>query len=208
MRTKIGAFCMILGAALVLGALTLFLRNQQEAQEAELFTKSVMPVLREEIEQVRQTAPSQPEIPENVPQELLTEEDLAMTEKIINGHPYIGYLTIPELKLELPVMSDGSGNHLQIAPCRFWGTARGEDLVLMAHSMAAHFGYIGRLSEGSQVQFTDMDGIIWNYEVVAKDILAPEAVEEMTAGEYDLTLFTCTSNRTHRITIRCNKLDP
>lgn len=199
---------MILGAILVLGALTLFLRNQQQAQEAELFTKSMMPVLREEIDLIRQTPPSEPAIPENMPEELLTEEDLTMTEKIINGHPYIGYLTIPELKLELPIMSDWSNNRLRISPCRFWGTARGEDLVLMAHSMAAHFGYIGRLAEGSQVQFTDMDGNVWNYEVVAKDILAPEAVDEMTAGEYDLTLFTCTTNRTHRITVRCNKIDP
>jgi hypothetical protein len=43
--------------------------------------------------------------------------------------------------------------------------------------------------------------------VVALDVLPGDAVEEMIAGEYDLTLFTCATNRTHRITIRCDKVE-
>ena len=35
-------------------------------------------------------------------------------------------------------------------------------------------------------------------------IIPAEAVEEMTAGEYDLSLFTCAPNRSQRITVRCN----
>ena len=38
----------------------------------------------------------------------------------------------------------------------------------------------------------------------ASDLLPATAVEEMTAGDYDLTLFTCTANRTHRVTVRCD----
>ena len=56
---------------------------------------------------------------------------------------------------------------------------------------------------GAQVNFTDMDGKLWQYRVVATEILSAEAVEEMTSGAYDLTLFTCAPNRTHRVTIRC-----
>ena len=36
--------------------------------------------------------------------------------------------------------------------------------------------------------------------------LQPEAIAEMESGEYPLTLFTCTTNRTNRITIRCDKV--
>lgn len=49
-----------------------------------------------------------------------------------------------------------------------------------------------------------MDGKIWYYEVVIKDVLDATAVDEMVAGEYDMTLFTCTKDRQHRMTIRCN----
>ena len=56
-------------------------------------------------------------------------------------------------------------------------------------------------------QFADMDGKVWKYQVVATDVLPADAVEEMTSGEYDLTLYTCATNRTHRITIRCDLVE-
>lgn len=40
--------------------------------------------------------------------------------------------------------------------------------------------------------FTDMEGTTLRYWVEAVDVLVPEAVEEMTDGEYGLTVFTCT----------------
>ena len=74
------------------------------------------------------------------------------------------------------------------------------------HNYAAHFGRLKELSVGAPVNFMDMDGRLWQYRVVATEILSAEAVEEMTSGSYDLTLFTCASNRTHRVTIRCDEI--
>ena len=207
MRKSIGILCMLLGILLVLGAYGLIISNQQEDQDAEVFVDELVPLLREEISQAQQSATETTLPQDNIPKELLNPEDLIMTEKMINGYAYIGYLTIPELKLELPVMSGWDSRRLQKSPCRYTGTLKGEDLVIMAHNFKSHFGYLARLSEGSVVQFMDMDGNLWNYSVVAKDILPAEAVEEMTAGEYDLSLFTCAPNRTQRITVRCNKAD-
>lgn len=204
MRKSIGILCMLLGILLVLGAYGLLISNQQEDQDAEVFVDELVPLLREEISQAQQSATETTLPQDNIPKELLNPEDLIMTEKMINGYAYIGYLTIPELKLELPVMSGWDSRRLQKSPCRYTGTLKGEDLVIMAHNFKSHFGYLARLSEGSVVQFMDMDGNLWNYSVVAKDILPAEAVEEMTAGEYDLTLFTCSTNRSQRITVRCN----
>lgn len=207
MRNKTGIFCMFLGALLVLGAMFLFLWNEKESKDAGSYSENVMPAIQDEIQQAIETTPEKSDASENVPVELLTEEELFMTEKVINGYAYIGYLTIPDLNLELPVMSGWDNTRLQISPCRYSGTVKGEDLVIMAHNFKSHFGYLNTLTEGAQVQFVDMDGMVWQYQVVAKDILAAEAVEDMTAGEYDLTLFTCTKNRTHRVTIRCNKTE-
>ena len=194
---------MLIGLVLILGALFLFVSNDREQKAAESHVQNLLPVIMEEIEHVE----TEPVLQDNTPVELLTAEDVAMTETVINGHAYIGYLQIPDLGLSLPVMSDWSNAKLQISPCRFSGSLRGENMVIMAHNYRSHFGYLAKLTEGSQVIFTDMDGLTWNYEVVAKDILPANAVEEMTAGEYDLTLFTCATNRTHRITIRCDKVE-
>ena len=111
---------------------------------------------------------------------------------------------IPELELELPIMADWSYPKLQIAPCRYTGSVRGEDLVIMAHNYASHFGGLSKLLEGDSVIFTDMDGIVTEYEVVAQDVLDPYAVEEMTSGEFDLTLFTCTFGGHNRVTVYCD----
>ena len=184
---------MLIGAALVLGALSLFLSNERESSEAGAFSQEVMPSIQNEILQALETAPTELDGSENTPVELLRPEDLIMTEKMINGYPYIGYLTIPDLELELPVMSNWDSKRLRISPCRFMGTVKGEDIVIMAHNYKSHFGMLSTLTEGAAVTFVDMDGVVWNYEVVALDVLEAEAVEEMTAGEYDLTLFTCTT---------------
>lgn len=209
MRKKLGVLCMLLGLLLVLGSLFLILKNQHEDQLAQKFSSDVLPLLKNQIAKAQETAPAETtlELPQNIPVEYLTPEDLTMTEKVINGYAYIGYLTIPELGLELSVMSDWSYQQMQYSPCRYAGTVRGEDLVIMAHNYSGHFGRLSQLSIGAQVQFVDMDGTLWDYEVVAIDVLPAEAVEEMTAGEYDLSLFTCSTNRTYRVTVRCDTIN-
>ena len=74
----------------------------------------------------------------------------------------------------------------------------------MAHNFEWHFGQISKLSEGAEVSFVDMEGNVFRYEVVAKDVLDPAAIEEMTAGDFDLTLFTCTYGGAQRVTIYCD----
>ena len=48
-----------------------------------------------------------------------------------------------------------------------------------------------------------MDGNTFYYEVMYVEILDNNAVEEMSAGQWDLTLFTCTYGGATRITVRC-----
>ena len=197
---------MTLGTALILGALSLFIYNQRESTKAESMSGSLMPQLVEIIEENenRDTEPQTYTQPLGTPIEFLDPSAFEMTEVEINGYAYIGYLSIPALELELPIMADWDNARLQIAPCRYTGSVRGEDMVLMAHNFASHFGGLSQLSEGDSVIFTDMDGIITNYQVVAQDILSPYAVEEMTSGDFDLTLFTCTYGGQSRVTVYCD----
>lgn len=207
MRRKVGTLFMLLGAALIIGALSLFLMNQHEDRMAGESSQEMLFQIQQEIARNQQRGPTEPNLLDNIPVEMLDPEDLVMTERIINGYPCIGYISIPDLLLQLPVITDWNGKKLQTAPCRFSGTLRGEDLVIMAHSYDSHFGRLHTLTEGSEIQFTDMDGNVWNYEVAVMDVLDAYAVEEMTAGEYDLTLFTCTTDHHHRVTVRCNRIE-
>ena len=206
MKSKIGIFCMILGAALVLGAVGLFQANQAEDQNAQDAVVELMPQLVDQIRQTEEATSEEPVLELQVPVELLTEEDKQMMEVEIDGHLYIGYLSIPDLGLDLPVMSSWSYPQLDIAPCRYAGSILGEDLVIMAHNYRSHFANLSQLEQGDSVYFTEVDGTRTAYEVVGKDVLQPEAVEEMTAGDFDLTLFTCTYGGASRVTIYCDQV--
>jgi sortase A len=76
----------------------------------------------------------------------------------------------------------------------------------MAHNYSSHFGRIDQLSMGDPVLFADVNGKLTEFEVVGREVLPPTAVEEMTSGAYDLTLFTCTYGGANRVTVYCDQI--
>lgn len=200
MRRKLGNFCIFLGAVLLAAALLLLGYNCWDAARAGNAAAEILPALLDEMPD----EPAVPDQPLGTPVEYLDEDTLTMTEAEIDGERYIGWLDIPAIELELPVMSEWSYSRLKTAPCRYSGTVRGEDLVLLGHNYTRHFGKLDRLRVGDEVLFTDMDGVVYRYEVAARDVLDADAVAEMTAGEYDLTLFTCDATGARRITVYCD----
>lgn len=189
---------MILGTALLIAALSLFCRNQIEAQRAgDSAAENLSKVIRQ-IEQTVEKEKTQGGIPDPY--------DTEMPEQMIDGYCYIGYLEIPDLKLQLPVLSEWNYENLRIAPCRYSGSVKSDDIVIAAHNYRQHFGNLSRLQSGQQVIYTDMNGVVYFYEVAAVDVLAPTAVKEMTAGDYDLSLFTCTYDGRSRVTVRCDRV--
>ena len=89
------------------------------------------------------------------------------------------------------------------SPCRCKGSAYLNNMILAAHNYTKHFGPIRRLLPGDEVIFTDVDGNIFDYSVAELEQLEGTDVDEMEAGEWDLTLFTCTLGGQYRITVRC-----
>lgn len=197
---------MIFGAVLVLAGLSLFLYNRYQAEQADDALEVLMPqVVSAILDQSESAQSSQSE--DTAEPYALESMGNEMPEAVIEGNAYIGYISIPALSLELPVMTDWSYEQLQSAPCRYSGTVKGNDLVIMAHNYWVHFGQLSKLTVGDTVAFTDINGITTYYAVAAKDILSAYAVEEMTAGEYDLTLFTCNYSGQSRMTVRCDRID-
>ncbi len=194
---------MVLGGVLVLAALSLLLRNGLEDSAAGKSVERILPRVIQQIE-APPTMPAGVEVPTH---SYPDPYDPTMTEVEIDGYAYIGYVSIPAVGLELPIMSEWDYSRLKIAPCRYSGSTKTHNLVICAHNFDRHFGPIRNLSPGDTVYFTDMDGTVWKYEVDTLDVLAPTQVEDMTAGDYDLTLFTCTYGGATRVTVRCERVD-
>ena len=208
MRNKLGFLCIALGVLLLSGAIVLQLYNRAEASSAENSAQELVPRLVAQI-QINQNEAIPATEPVQTGDKFVTvapEPDYEMKEEEIDGHLYIGILSIPDLELELPIMSDWSYPKLRIAPCRYHGTVLGGDLVLVAHNYKRHFGRLSELQEGAVVTFIDVEGLATSYEVVGRDVLPPTAVAEMTAGDYDLTLFTCTYGGESRVTIYLDRI--
>ena len=123
----------------------------------------------------------------------------------LDGNAYIGYLTIPELQLELPVLAVWSYPNLKLSPCRYMGNADSDDLIICAHNYASHFGTINNLHTDSEIILTDVQGKHYRYRVLSMEEIPGTAVEQMQFGDaddWDLTLFTCTLSGQSRVTVR------
>ena len=63
------------------------------------------------------------------------------------------------------------------------------------------------LNPGDFVVFTDADGNIFSYEVAEIETVGGYDIEKMEAGDWDLTLFTCTNKGKARAAVRCREIE-
>ena len=207
-KRNFGVIFIVLGLICLGAAFWLLMQNRAEEENAALAVRQAAPQLVEAIDQRREELANAPV--STLPLFIQNQEpdpNREMPTTTIDGHEYVGYLVIPALELELPIMSGWSYPKLRIAPCRYSGSLYLDNLVLMAHNYKRHFGGIKDLRPGDQIFFTDLDGETVEYEVIALDVLQPSAIEDMTAGEFDLTLFTCTYGGKSRVTVRCDRVE-
>lgn len=200
---KRGAFWIHLGLLLIAAALFLSAYNEMESHEARNSAQQV-------IAQMCQTLPTETAAETEAPAvpEYLLDADREMPVQTINGRDYIGVLTIPSLELELPVLSQWDYPALKVAPCRYSGSLYQDNLIICAHNYASHFGKLKNLRVGDTAIFTDMDENVVSFQLAAQETIQPEDLEAMEAGDWDLTLFTCTVGGQSRVTVRFVREDP
>ena len=129
----------------------------------------------------------------------------------IDGNEYIGWISIPSISLELPVMAQWSEEGLKTAPGRYAGSLAEDNLVIAGHNYRRHFSPIKWLDPGTEVLFTDAEERVRYYEIEETEELLPDQVDAMiTKTEKDtwnLTLFTCTTSGQARCAVRCRRID-
>lgn len=197
-RRRFGLVLIIAGLLLIISSAVLVAYNFYTDSKAAEGIDEILSQLPNEVE-VEQSSQSQPDY--------ISNPYMEMPIKTINGIDYIGRLSIPNVDLELPIIHECTYPNLRIAPCRYNGSVYLDNMVIAGHNYSSTFGKIKQVSVGDSVVFTDIDGNVFNYEVVDMQILFPTAVENMIVGDWDLTLFTCTVGGRTRFTVRCDRVD-
>lgn len=205
--SKRGKLCTALGLLLLLAALGLTAYNlwldARASMSVDVVLERLTPTLSSRQSELPALSSGEALEEAFVPDYVLNPE-MAMPEENIDGRSYIGVLDIPALGLSFPIISEWSYDALQIAPCRYSGSAYLDNLVIAGHNYRSHFASLPQLQPGDTVTFTDMDGNVFSYAVSSLETPSPYAVSDMTSGDWDLTLFTCTVGGQSRLAIRCD----
>ena len=208
--SKRGKLCTALGLLLLLAALGLTAYNlwldARASMSVDVVLERLTPTLSSRQSELPPLSSGEALEEAFVPDYVLNPE-MAMPEETIDGRNYIGVLDIPALGLSFPIISEWSYDALQIVPCRYSGSAYLDNLVIAGHNYRSHFVSLPQLQPGDTVTFTDMDGNVFSYEVSSLETLSPYAVSDMTSGDWDLTLFTCTVGGQSRLAIRCDQAE-
>ena len=114
---KRGLVCIVAGVVLLLSALGLSGYNIIDERQAGENVEKAYEQLR-----VYALEPGELELPEGLIPAYQVEPEVEMSMVEIDGHYYVGYVSLPTLDLELPVMSEWSYPNMKIAPCRYWGS--------------------------------------------------------------------------------------
>ena len=198
MKRKAGLVFVVVGLLLMAAAAGLSAYNVWDADRAGEASEVTLESLGQRIPILEEL-----DLPEELIPDHILNPKMDMPTQEVDGCKYIGRIDIPAVDISLPVMDSWSYENLKIAPCRYTGSAYLDNMILAAHNYTKHFGPIRRLVPGDEVIFTDVDGNIFNYSVVELEQLDGADVKEMAAGEWDLTLFTCTLGGQYRVTVRC-----
>ncbi len=201
--------CIGLGTILILSALSLVIYNINQDMKSSQASENVLGEIKNQISYETKTYTEYMETDYYIEKwettcTETTEEKLLE----IDGNYYIGFIEIPSLNIELPVMNEWSYDSLKISPCRYKGSIAENNLIVAAHNYSSHFGDINSLNSDDEIIFTDANGNIYQYRVVNTEIIDGYDISEMDKNdesEWDLTIFTCTLSGQSRVTVRALK---
>lgn len=212
-RRIFGTVLLVFGCVLVAASLVLTGWNIWNEEQSGVHAQTAMEQLAAQIkstEPVEEDPQSEPIFRPAVPVETTAPpEDTyrPMPEVVIDGIGYIGYLNIPALELDLPVIGQSNEDNLKIAPCRFYGTAYQKNFVIGGHSYRKHFRRLSSLGYGERLSFTDMEGTVFSYQVEECEVIQPYEAEYLCSGDWDMSLYTCTPGGLTRVVLRCRLVE-
>lgn len=153
---------------------------------------------------------------ENVPEVVIENEiedidELIIKEYEIDGKTYeiIAVIYIPTLDIEYPVLSSTSKELLKVSINKYWGPNpnRPGNFCIVGHNYNddKFFGKLNNIKIGEVIQLTDMSGKGLQYFVYDTYIVNPDdtsCTSQLTNGETEITLITCTKDFKQRFIVK------
>ena len=180
---KLGLFLVAVSALTLLG--TEFLASRQGENARNLYSQ-----IRSDIAQTYEGDPgdySDPEMP------VLHRE----------GENFVCLLDVPAFGIRLPVAGQWDSNRINRYPCRFWGSAYDNSLILGGSNWKGQLDFLDKLDLGDRLVITDMTGGEFSYEVTEILRRGHTDLETLQQIRGDLTLFARDPASTGYIVVRC-----
>ena len=190
-RKTRGVILTVLGLELMLFSAVVFGYYDHQAADSAQNAQMLLADLNREVHQNRI---------ENI---VVEAPDNQMPQLSLDGYSLIGILKAEKAGIELPVIDSWSYEKLKSAPCRYSGSLKTKDLVLIGHNYDGHLKTLDVLKPGDGVKFIDASGKEHLFEVDETKILAPEQVDKLNSNNHSLTVVTCTSTGKNRFAIYC-----
>lgn len=107
----------------------------------------------------------------------------------LGGSDYVALIEIPAYGLRLPVRSTWDKQAVMLSPCRFYGSAYNDTLVIGGSDSRGQFDFFDRIEDGTAVTVTDMTGSVFTYEVARVRRSDSARAEVLLQSDAHLTLF-------------------
>ena len=138
-----------------------------------------------------------------------------------NGYQYttVATINIPKLNIKYPILdgkthsADETEALLKISLTKFWGPSPNEvgNFCIVGHNYrnTKFFSKLSTLVVGDIIELTDMTGKTIKYLVYDQYVVEPTDVSctsQLTNGNREITLITCTTDSKHRTIIKATEM--
>ena len=121
-------------------------------------------------------------------------------------------LDYPKLGINYPVLSEESEELLKVSLCKYWGPNPNKvgNYCIVGHNYRSGkmFGKLSGASIGDEVSLTDLSGNKVIYVVYNRYVVDPTDVSctsQLTNGQREITLITCTNYGQDRLVIKARE---
>ena len=131
-----------------------------------------------------------------------------------NGQTYTteAILDYPKLGINYPVLSEESEEFLKVSLCKYWGPNPNKvgNYCIVGHNYKSGkmFGKLSGAEIGDEVNLTDLNDNTVTYVVYNRYVVDPTDVSctsQLTNGQREITLITCTNYGQDRLVIKARE---
>ena len=137
------------------------------------------------------------------------------TYKASNGKTYefVGYVNIPSIDVNYPILSETSDDLLKVSVCKFWGSNPNQvgNLCIAGHNYRnkRFFSKVPTLKVDDIIEITDLNKNTIKYAIYDKFTVDPSdtsCTSQITNGKKIVTLITCTDDSKQRVIVKAKEI--